>query len=78
MDVGWRTRIRTMLEKNPTMSFEQIAGPFNKKVSVHTAEGQPLDRRACSGGIHVLTTMSLGAGQLGLGTHQGSVRAHLA
>jgi transposase len=35
MDVGWRTRIRTMLEKNPTMSFEQIAGPLNKKVSVH-------------------------------------------
>jgi hypothetical protein len=24
-----------MLEKNPTMSFEQIAGALNKKVPVH-------------------------------------------
>jgi hypothetical protein len=30
MDVGWRTRIRTMLE-TPTMSFEQIAGALNKR-----------------------------------------------
>jgi hypothetical protein len=35
MDFGWRKRIRTMLEKNPTMSFEQIADALNKKISVH-------------------------------------------
>lgn len=35
MDFGWRKRIRTMLEKNPIMSFEQIAGALNKKISVH-------------------------------------------
>jgi hypothetical protein len=27
MDVGWRKRIRTMLQKNPTMSFEQMGLP---------------------------------------------------
>jgi hypothetical protein len=35
MDVGWRRRIRAMLEKNPTMSFEQIAEALNRKLSVH-------------------------------------------
>jgi len=35
MDFGWRKRIRTMLEKNPIMSFEQIAEALNKKISVH-------------------------------------------
>jgi hypothetical protein len=31
MDFGWRSRIRSMLEKNPTLSFETIAEALNKK-----------------------------------------------
>src|SRR5581483_2572674 len=29
MDYGWRTRVRTMLEKHPTMSFADIAEALN-------------------------------------------------
>jgi hypothetical protein len=34
MDFGWRTRVRRMLEKDPTLSFEVIAEALNKKKSV--------------------------------------------
>jgi hypothetical protein len=34
-DFGWRKRIRRMLEKNPTLSFEEIAEVLNKKKRVH-------------------------------------------
>src|SRR6266571_3562388 len=34
-DFGWRTRIRRMLEKDPTLSFEKIAEALNKKKNVH-------------------------------------------
>lgn len=34
-DFGWRKRIRMMLEKNPTLSFEKIAEALNKKKHVH-------------------------------------------
>lgn len=34
MDYGWRTRIRSMLEKEPTLSFKEIASALNKKASV--------------------------------------------
>jgi hypothetical protein len=34
MDYGWRTRIRAMLEKDPTVSFAQIADTLNGKKSV--------------------------------------------
>jgi hypothetical protein len=39
MDYGWRTRIRRMLEKDPTLSFEKIADALNKKRSVHKPPG---------------------------------------
>jgi hypothetical protein len=35
MDFGWRKRIRTMLEKDPTLSFEKIAEALNRKKDVH-------------------------------------------
>lgn len=35
MDFGWRKRIRGMLEKDPTLSFERIANALNKKTTVH-------------------------------------------
>lgn len=31
MDFGWRKRIRRMLEKDPTLSFERIAEALNRK-----------------------------------------------
>ena len=34
MDYGWRTRIRSMLEKHPDMSFKDIADALNRKKSV--------------------------------------------
>jgi hypothetical protein len=34
MDFGWRTRIRTMLENDPTRSFEEIAEALNSKKTV--------------------------------------------
>lgn len=34
MDFGWRSRIRRMLEKDPTLSFAKIAEALNKKESV--------------------------------------------
>lgn len=34
MDFGWRKRIRTMLEKDPTLSFEKIAHVLNGKKHV--------------------------------------------
>jgi hypothetical protein len=34
MDFGWRSRIRRMLEKDPTLSFANIAEALNKKKSV--------------------------------------------
>jgi hypothetical protein len=34
-DFGWRKRIRGMLEKDPTLSFERIADALNKKKHVH-------------------------------------------
>ncbi len=34
-DFGWRTRIRRMLEKDPTLSFDKIAEALNKKKLVH-------------------------------------------
>jgi hypothetical protein len=39
MDFGWRTRIRRMLEKDPTLSFEKIADTLNKKKNVHKPPG---------------------------------------
>ena len=34
MDFGWRTRIRWMLEKDPALSFEEIAETLNRKMDV--------------------------------------------
>lgn len=34
MDYGWRMRIRTMLERDPTLSFDEIAEALNKKRTV--------------------------------------------
>jgi hypothetical protein len=34
MDFGWRSRIRRMLEKDPTLSFAKIAEALNKKKTV--------------------------------------------
>jgi hypothetical protein len=34
MDFGWRTRIRWMLEKDPLLSFEEIAETLNRKMDV--------------------------------------------
>jgi hypothetical protein len=34
MDFGWRTRIRRMLEKDPALSFEEIAETLNRKMDV--------------------------------------------
>jgi hypothetical protein len=34
MDFGWRSRIRRMLEKDPTLSFANIAEALNKRKSV--------------------------------------------
>ena len=39
MDVGWRKRIRRMLEKDPTLSFSKIAEALNKKKLVHVPPG---------------------------------------
>src|SRR6266542_4848146 len=35
MDYGWRSRIRRMLEKNPSLSFDKIAEALNRKKNVH-------------------------------------------
>jgi len=35
MDFGWPTRIRSMLQKDPTLSFEKIAEALNRKKHVH-------------------------------------------
>jgi hypothetical protein len=35
MDFGWRTRIRSMLQQDPTLSFEKIAEALNMKKRVH-------------------------------------------
>ncbi len=35
MDFGWRKRIRTMLERDPSLSFDKIADALNKKKRVH-------------------------------------------
>jgi len=35
MDFGWRKRIRTMLEDDSTLSFEEIAEALNRKKHVH-------------------------------------------
>jgi len=35
MDFGWPTRIRSMLQKDPTLSFEKIAEALNMKKRVH-------------------------------------------
>jgi hypothetical protein len=34
MDIGWRSRIRAMLEKKPTLSFYEIAEALNRKQTV--------------------------------------------
>lgn len=34
MDTGWRSRIRAMLEKDPTLSFQEIAEALNRKQKV--------------------------------------------
>lgn len=34
MDFGWRSKIRRMLEKDPTVSFAEIAEALNKKKAV--------------------------------------------
>ena len=34
-DFGWRKRIRQMIEKNPTLSFDKIAEALNRKKNVH-------------------------------------------
>jgi hypothetical protein len=34
MDVGWRSRIRAMLEREPTASFHEIAEALNRKQKV--------------------------------------------
>jgi len=39
LDYGWRTRIRKMLEKDPTLSFEKIADSLNKKKRVPVPPG---------------------------------------
>jgi hypothetical protein len=38
-DFGWRTRIRRMLEKDPTLSFANIAEAMNKKKDLHVPPG---------------------------------------
>ncbi len=35
MDYGWRKRIRSMLEKDPTLSFDKIAEALNRKKNAH-------------------------------------------
>ena len=39
VDYGWRTRIRTLLEKKPDMSFADIAEALNKKKDVLVPPG---------------------------------------
>jgi hypothetical protein len=39
VDYGWRTRIRSLLEKNPDMSFAEIADTLNKKKDVLVPPG---------------------------------------
>jgi hypothetical protein len=39
MDYGWRTRIRGMLEKNPNLSFAEIAEELNKSKEVKVPPG---------------------------------------
>lgn len=39
MDFGWRSRIRNMLEKDPTVSFDEIAEVLNRKKHVHRPPG---------------------------------------
>ena len=39
MDYGWRNRIRSMLEKDPTISFEKIAEALNRKRTVLVPPG---------------------------------------
>lgn len=38
-DFGWRTRIRRMLEEDPSLSFEKIAEALNRKKRVHRPPG---------------------------------------
>jgi hypothetical protein len=38
-DFGWRSRIRAMLEKNPTTSFQEIAEALNRKKDVQPPPG---------------------------------------
>ena len=40
MDFGWRTRIRTMLEKDPTLPFDKIAEALNRKKTVLEPPGE--------------------------------------
>jgi hypothetical protein len=35
MDYGWRKRVRSMLEKNSRISFDEIAQSLNRKKTVH-------------------------------------------
>ena len=41
MDFGWRKRIRRMLEKDPTLSFAEIAEALNKKKNVRVPPPSP-------------------------------------
>jgi hypothetical protein len=40
MDFGWRTRIRAMLEKDPTLTFDAIAKALNGKKTVLVPPGE--------------------------------------
>ena len=64
MDFGWRTRIRTMLEKDPTLLLRRDRrGPEQEEDSAGAPRRGVVDGGACSQGVRLLGPRPRGPGR---------------